>query len=183
MRKQLLTLLALSLLAVGCGPSQDELLSQRMQGLQEMAQLGTVEYTVKKIVKTDDVVWWKYGTRKIIFTCTAFIKAGIDMKKFSADKVEINKEEKSISVVLPKAQILSFNMPPEEIKQEFSIVTGLRNEFTPEEKQQLLVLGEKDIQEDIPNMGILEDAQANAKLFFVALFNQIGYEKVNIIFE
>jgi len=183
MRKIFLPLLAVLLLTISCGPSQDKLAQKRIQGLSEMAELGTVEYTVKKIVKTDDVVWWKYGTRKIIFTCTAFIKAGIDMKKFSADKVDINKEENSISIVLPKAQILSFNMPPEEIKQEFTMVTGLRNEFTPEEKQQLLVLGEKDIQEDIPNMGILEDAEANAKLFFMALFNQIGYEKVNVKFE
>ena len=182
MRKIVLSLLALSMLVMSCGPSQ-ELTRKRIQGLTEMAELGTVEYTVKKIVKTDDAVWWKYGKRKIIFTCSAFIKAGIDMKKFSADKVEIDKKEKSISVVLPKAQILSFNMPPEEIRQEFTLVTGLRDEFTPEEKQQLLVLGEKDIQEDIPNMGILQDAEANAKLFFVALFNQIGYEKVNVKFE
>lgn len=183
MRKALLSFLAISLLVISCGPSQEELTQKRIQGLTEMAELGTIEYTVKKIVKTDDAVWWKYGKRKIIFTCTAFIKAGIDMKRFSADKVEINEKEKGISIVLPKAQVLSFNMPPEEIKQEFAVVTGLRDEFTPEEKQQLLVLGEKDIQEDIPNMGILEEAEANAKLFFVALFNQIGYEKVNVKFE
>lgn len=183
MRKHLLTLLALSLLAVACGPSQDELLSQRMQGLQEMAELGTVEYTVKKIVKTDDNAWYTYGKRIIMFSCTAFIKAGIDMKEFSADAVSVNKETKSISVTLPKAKILSFNMPPEEIKEEFSMVTGLRDKFSPEEKQQLLVLGENDIKADIPNMGIIEDAQANAKLFFTALFSQLGYERINIKFE
>lgn len=183
MRKGLLFLLPLLAFMVSCGPSQDELTQKRIQGLSEMAELGTVEYTVKKVVKTDDAVWWKSGKRKIIFTCTAFIKGGIDMKKFSADKVKINKEEKSIAIVLPKAQILSFNMPPEEIRQEFILVTGLRDEFSPEEKQQLLVLGEKDIQEDIPNMGILEDAESNAKLFFETLFNQIGYETVNIKFE
>lgn len=183
MRKHLLTLLALSLLAVACGPSQGELLSQRMQGLQEMAELGTVEYTVKKIVKTDDNAWYTYGKRKIMFSCTAFIKAGIDMKEFSADAVSVNKEAKSISVTLPKAKILSFNMPPEEIKEEFSMVTGFRDKFSPEEKQKLLVLGENDIKADIPNMGIIEDAQANAKLFFTALFSQLGYERINIKFE
>ena len=105
------------------------------------------------------------------------------MKEFSADAVSVNKETKSISVTLPKAKILSFNMPPEEIKEEFSMVTGLRDKFSPEEKQQLLVLGENDIKADIPNMGIIEDAQANAKLFFTALFSQLGYERINIKFE
>ncbi len=183
MKTKIVLMMALLTLLVSCGPSQDELTRKRIQGLSEMAELGTVEYTVKKIVKTDDAVWFKLGKRKIIFSCAAYIKGGIDMKKFDADKVEIDQEAKSISVVLPKAQILSFNMPPEEIKEEFVKVTGFRDSFTPEEKQQLLVLGEKDIREDLPNMGIEEDAEANAKMFFTALFSQIGYEKVNVKFE
>ena len=183
MKMLLLALLTISTLVISCGPSQEELTKKQVQGLTEMAELGTVEYTVKKIVKTDDAVWYKYGKRKIIFTCTAFIKAGIDMKDYSADNVYFDTENMSIWVTLPKASILSFNMPPEEIKEEFTMVTGLRDSFTPEEKQQLLVLGEKDIREDIPNMGILEDAESNAKSFFNALFSQLGYKKVNIKFE
>ena len=44
-------------------------------------------------------------------------------------------------------------------------------------------LEENDIKADIPNMGIIEDAQENAKLFFKALFSQLGYENINIKFE
>ena len=183
MNRVLLLLILATTLLISCGPSVDELTNKRVQGLSEIAELGTVEYTVKKIVKTDDAVWWKYGNRKIIYSCSAFIKAGINMHKFSPEQVKINQEEKSISVVLPKAEILSFNMPPEAIKEEFSMVTGLRDSFTPEEKQQLLVLGEKDIRQDIPNMGIIEDAEANAKMFFVAMFAQFGYEKIIVKFE
>lgn len=182
MRKFLFFVLFVTLF-VSCGPSQDELLSQKMQGLSEMAELGTVQYTVKKIVSADDDSWYKYGKRKILFSCTAYIKAGIDLKDFSTDAVTVDKEEKSISVVLPKAKILSFNMPPEEIKEEFSMVTGLRDKFSPEEKQYLLVLGENDINQDIPNMGILDDAEENAKLFFSALFSQLGYQKINVKFD
>jgi len=183
MRKILLSLSAVLLLAVSCGTSQEELTQKRIQSLSNAAELGTVEYTVKKIIKTDDAVWYKYGKRKIIFTCAAFIKAGVDMKKFSADKVKINKKENSISITLPQVEILSFNIPPEEINQEFTMVTGFRAEFTPEEKQQLLVLGEKDIREDIPNMGIISDAETNAKQFFSAMFSQLGYDSVDVKFE
>ncbi len=183
MRNKLCFFSAFVLLIFSCAPSQEDLTKQRIQGLSEMAELSTVEYTVKKIVKTDDAVWWKYGNRKIIFSCAAYIKAGIDMKDFSVESVKVNKEEKSITVVLPKAKILSFNMPPEAIQQEFSMVTGLRDAFTPEEKQQLLILGEEDIRQDMPNMGIIEDAEKNAKLFFSAMFSQLGYDTVNIKFE
>ncbi|MBO4742001.1 MAG: DUF4230 domain-containing protein [Bacteroidales bacterium] len=182
-RNRFLLFLTLSLFVVSCRPSQDKLTQMRIRDLSEMAELGTVEYTVKKIVKADDFVWWKYGKRKIIFTCKAFIKAGIDMKEFSPGNVKADPESKTVSIVLPKARILSFNMPPEDIFQDFSLITGLRAAFSPEEKQELLVLGEKDIRSDIPNMGILEDAEANARLFFTAMFSQIGYETVDVTFE
>ena len=178
MRKKLLFLLPLLALILSCGPSQEELTQQRIQSLTKMAELGTVEYTVKKIIKADDVVWWKWGKRKIIYTCKAFIKAGIDLKDFSVGDINPEPEIKT------KAKILSFNMPPEEINLEFSMITGFRDQFSPEEKQQLLVLGEKDIHEDKGiEEGIIADAEANAKLFFTALFSQIGYEKVIVTFK
>ena len=183
MRRFLLPFLALAFMTFSCSPSQEKQTRKSILALSEMAELGTVEYTVKKIVKTDDAVWWKYGKRKIIFSCTASIKAGIDMKGFSADNVKPNPDDKSISVILPRARILSFNIPPEGIKQEFSLITGLRDEFTPEQKQQLLAMGEADIRHDIPRMGIIEDAEANAKAFFTAMFSQIGYERIDVRFE
>lgn len=173
----------LALLVVSCGHSQEKLTRKSIQSLSELAELGTVEYTVKKIVKTDDAVWWKYGKRKIIFSCTAFIKAGIDMKDFSPENIKPDPKDNSVSVILPRARILSFNMPPEEIRQEFSMITGLRDEFTPEQKQQLLRLGEEDIREEIPAMGIIEDAESNARVFFTALFSSLGYEKIEISFR
>ena len=57
--KKIILLMAASLLIFSCGPSQEELLQKRVQGLAQMAELGTVEYTVKKIVKTEDSVWYK----------------------------------------------------------------------------------------------------------------------------
>lgn len=180
--KKIIPLVLMVALLVACAPKEKET-TKRLQALSEMAELGTVEYTVKKIVSADDYSWYKYGKRKVLFSCTAYVKAGINMKDFSAEAVTIDKEKNSISAVLPKAQILSFNMPPEEIKEEFSLVTGMRTNFTPEEKQGLLVLGEKDIRDDIPNMGILNDAEENAKLFFSALFAQLGYEQISIKFE
>ncbi|MCR5326545.1 MAG: DUF4230 domain-containing protein [Bacteroidales bacterium] len=185
MRKKLLFLLPLLVLIISCGPSKDELLRQRIQGIQKIAELGTVEYTVKKIVKNENTkAWYKYGERKILFSTTSYIKAGIDLKEFSDDDLERNNEGEIISVTLPKAKVLSFNMPPECIKEAFTKVTGLRDKITPEEKQELLALAEENILKDSTfTTGILEDAQKNAKLFFTALFTQFGYENIDIKFE
>ena len=184
MRRVLFLLLAALPIVASCAQSQQKRLTEKcIHGLSDTAELGTVEYTVKKIVKTDDAVWWKYGQRKIIFSCTAFIKAGIDMKDFDPGNIRPDPRSNSVSVILPKARVLSFNMPPEAIRQEFSLITGLRDEFTPEQKQQLLAMGEKDIRLGIPDMGILEDAEANARVYFTALFSRIGYEKVDVQFR
>lgn len=183
MKKSLIACLSLMILLWSCGPSEDELLSKRILGLTKMAELGTVEYTVKKIVKVDDYAWYKYGERKILFSCTAILKAGIDLKDFSPEDVIVDKATKSITVTLPDAKLLSYNIPLDLIKQEFCSVTGFRFKFKPEEKLDLKVQGEKSILEEVPNYGILEDARNNAKDFFEATFSLLGYERITVNFR
>ena len=166
-----------------CEKSPEDLVAQKVKSLSEMSELGTVEYTVKKIIKADDAAWYKYGERKILFSSISYLKAGVDMKNFSADKVVIDKGAKSITATLPKPKLLSFNMPPESIHQEFVNVSGFRLNFSPEEKQNLKVQAEEDIIDDIPNLGILEDAEENARDFFVALFSLVGYDNITVNFE
>lgn len=54
-----------ALMLVGC-TSKEELLQQRVQNMAASAELGTVEYTVKKIVKCDDKQTFAIGDRKIL---------------------------------------------------------------------------------------------------------------------
>lgn len=183
MKRTLISLLFAAALVLSCGRSSDEMIAKKIQSFSEMSELGTVEYTVKKIIKADDASWYKYGDRKILISCTAFLKAGIDMKGFSADRITVSKATRSITAVLPKARLLSFNMPPEMIIQEFSRVSGLRFNFTPEEKQDLMAQAEGDILKDVPTLGILEDAENNAAEFFRTWFSQIGYDNITVKFE
>ena len=43
--------------------------------------------------------------------------------------------------------------------------------------------GEEDILADVENLGILKDAEENAKVFFEALLTRVGFESVNLKFE
>ena len=43
-------------------------------------------------------------------------------------------------------------------------------------------LGEKDIRDDVPNLGILDDAEQNVKEIFTALLSQMGFQFININF-
>lgn len=173
-------LLMAVLLLVGC-TSKEEMLKQRVQSMAESAELGTVEYTVKKIVKCNDKQKFTIGDRKILFQSTAFLKAGVDLASFTADKVQI--DGKKVTVTLPHAKLLSLNMPAEETETVFEHYGFFRSRFDAEEQNQILQLGEKDIREDVPNMGILEDAEQNVKEVFTAMLSQMGFESITIKFE
>ncbi|MBQ7735387.1 MAG: hypothetical protein IJT61_05575, partial [Bacteroidales bacterium] len=79
MKKTLFYLIAAvtMLLAVSCTnqdtgkTSLEKKLNQKMSEMSEVAELGSVEYTIEKVVKaSDDAEWYKLGDRKILFKCT-----------------------------------------------------------------------------------------------------------------
>ena len=65
----------------GCSrPDGDEEVRQEIESIMTMKELGLVEYRVRKIIKADDQgEWYKIGDRKILLSCTAYLKAGIDL--------------------------------------------------------------------------------------------------------
>lgn len=169
------------LMLVGCSAINEQTIEGRVRQMAETSELGTVEYTVKKIVKCDDQQRFTIGDRKILFQSTAYLKAGIKLDHFTADDIQI--DEKIVTINLPHAELLSFNMPAEETITVFENYGFFRSRFSAEEQNEILTLGEKDIREDVPNLGILQDAERNAKDVFTALLTQMGFNQVNVNFK
>lgn len=181
MQKTTFLLLALLLLC-SCN-NKEKQLNKAIEKAVACAELGTVEYIITKLVIADDDAFYKFGDRKIIFSCTTTMKAGIDLTDFKREDVVLSKDGKNVDVQLPQPKILSFNMSAEDIKLEYSKVSGLRTGFNTDERNNLLKQGEKAILDDAPNLGIYEDAKENATEFFKALLGQCGYENVNVTFK
>ena len=95
------------------------MINKQVSTMSDMAELGTVEYTISKIIKANDETFYTIGERKILFSCQATVKAGIKLDNFSAKNVIYNKTANSINVKLPKPAILALNMPAEHIKLEY----------------------------------------------------------------
>lgn len=148
--------------------------------IENMAQLGTVEYTISKLIIADDDAFYTFGDRKVIFSCKATLKAGIDIKDFTKDDIVIH--DNAVTVNLPEPTILSMNMPIEDIKCEYMKVDILRQDFDTDDRNQLLVQGEESIRADIASYGIIDKAKENATIFFESLLNQVGFENVNVVF-
>lgn len=172
------------LLFSSCSHSLKNETMEALRSVTEKSEIGTVEYTLRKVIKLDDkATWYKYGDRKILFSATAYLKAGVDMKDFDFETLSVDTYSKSISVTLPRPKILSFRMPEEEIHEEYCRVSGLRSEFTPEQKLELKQQGEKAILAEVSEMGVLDEAAKNAEAMFTAIFTQLGYQHISVKFK
>lgn len=183
MRKfvSLSVIVALMCTIASCKPDPRQQLEERIQTMAATAELGTVEYTVKKIVKTNDKQWFTIGDRRIMFQTTAYLKAGVKLEGFNADKVVV--DGKNVTVTLPHATLLSLNMPAEEITTVLEDYGFLRSRFSADDQNHILALGEEDIRKSLSTLGILNDAEKNATEIFTAMLQQLGYESINIKFE
>lgn len=170
------------LVSISCiGPSPKD----KVLAITESAELGTVEYTVKKIIKANDLgEWYKVGDRKILFSVTAFLKAGIDLGGFTKDNISVDEMSSTISLVLPHAKLLSFDMPAEEETLEYQKYGTFRQEFSVAERTELLKQGEESIRNDESLINdLIASAEKNAEDFFKAMLTNLGYNNVVITFN
>ena len=143
--KKIILLSILPLVLLACNKQQAENINWQ-QKLKQASELGTVQYTVEKVISADDDSFSAFGNRKILFSFKAVIKAGVDMAKFNANNCVITEDKehrKSINVVLPSPEILTYNINPDDVKLLYSEITGFRHEFTSKERDEILtkVLG------------------------------------------
>jgi hypothetical protein len=150
--------------------------------MQQMQELATAEYTLTKVVKaSDDQTWYKIGDRKILITCEAKVKAGIDFSAMDTRYVSI--QDKSISIQLPPPKIISVNIPPEKIKVAYQDIGSFRSSFSVSEQNALMVQAEKQVLAKSSQLGILEEAKANTKTWLTGYLSNLGFEQIDIQFD
>ena len=164
---------------------QDQVASV-FEGFSDVAELGTVEYTIKQVVrgksrtKIGDRSIGSVGEKSILFGWMAYVKAGVDLNEFSEDDIRIDEDTQSVYVVLPHAKILSVNIPPDSIKEIYHREGALSGKFDPMERDRVLDEGQDRLNEIIKTLSIRSEAEANTKLLFEDLLVQMGFERQNI---
>lgn len=183
--RHIVPLVTAALVMAGCTESYtDASIPREVEAVSAMKELGVVEYRVKKIIKANDEgEWYKIGERKILLSCTAYLKAGIDLTGFSMDNIKADRSKGTVEITLPHARLLSLDIPASEIRQEYDHVTMLRQSFSAEERNALLRQGEKQIRDSVPSLGILEKAEENACKFFESVFSKMGFTAVEVTFR
>lgn len=162
---------------IGCGEKAKQ--KPNIFSLREMSDLATVEYTVTKIIKaSDNKTWFKIGERKILMSCQAHIKAGIDMSAINEHSFQINGNV--IAVSLPQPKIISFSIPPEGIKTEYEETGIFRDKFKAADRDALAVQAEKQIRNSVEALGILQQAKVNTSSFISNFLRRLGYQNISI---
>ena len=79
--------------------------------------------------------------------------------------------------------MISINIKPEDIVEEYEAIDVLRQSFTSEERNALAIQAENQIKAGIPELGILQTAETNASLFVNNFLRRLGYENIRINFD
>lgn len=179
--KYIVSILAFCLLA-SCGDEQGDSEKVNVYEIRNIGLLATSEFTIGKIIELkDDTEWYKFGDRNILISCKAKVKAGIDLSKIRPEDITVTR--KGIKVVLPYPTILLFDMDPNHVKTEVEDISGLRSQFTQEEKNRILAQGEKSIRENLKETAIISHAKTNAAIFIENFYKELGYKHVDIEFR
>lgn len=180
MLKHAFFFLVVCILLPSCGSEEKELPKRNVFEVRDIGVLSTTEYTIGKIVKLDDPPeeWYKYGERKILISCKAKVKAGVDLSKLKDSDIVVSGN--SIEITLPPAEITTFTMDPKMVRTEMESITGFRDRFTQKDKNNFLRQGEKAIREDLKNTNILKDAERDARKYLKEFYNRMGFEEVII---
>lgn len=177
MRYTLFIFLFISGLISSCAEETKEPPKADVYEIKNIGLLSTSEYTIGKIIKLTDVgEWYKVGDRKILMSCKAKIKAGVDLKKIADGDITV--KGNTITIVLPPAEMTSFAMDPKLTHTEMESVSGLRQRFSQSEKYKYMRQGEAAIRRDMKDTKILKDAEDNAATFLKDFYGQMGYDEV-----
>jgi hypothetical protein len=156
---------------------------EKVLRLRDMAELATVEYHFTKVIKAaDDQTWYKMGSRKILFTCEAKAKAGVDLSQLKETDIAIDQEGR-ITLKLPKGKMILIDIDPNKIKEEYREVSFSRNDFSVEEKEQLLKKAQSNIDSLVAQSGIIEAAEKNARDVIDSWLNQNGLSNHEIVLQ
>lgn len=183
--KWLLAAVLLMLAASGCQrQSLTDVALQRIDQISSQRQLELVEYEVRRFLKAEDKGILSIANKTVLLSCKAYLHAGIDLVDFNPmTDVVIDEDRKSISITLPYPTLLSMDMPLEDALVESQKVPIIRSKFKMADMNMILRLGEQQILDSVPTLGILDEAKQNARLFFEPMLKHLGFSSVYVTFK
>jgi len=147
-----------------------------LQQVQTLSQLVTVKYVMEKVVVLEDVKW--FGESRVLLIAHGVVKAGVDFGQMKPEDLRVS--GKNISVCLPLAQITDAYLDDQQTRV-VERTTGLLRVFDKDLEQITRQNAVDDIRRAARTAGILKDADDRARAQVKSLFQQMGFEEVEIV--
>jgi hypothetical protein len=141
--------------------------------VQTLSDLVTVKYVLEKVVILEDVKW--YGENRVLLLAHGIVKAGIDLRRLTAEDVAIS--GKTISLRLPTPQITDAYLDDPR-SQVIDHTTGLLRAFDKDLEQTARQNAVDDIRRAARTDGILDEADKRARLELELFLRQAGFEQI-----
>jgi hypothetical protein len=140
-----------------------------------IGELATQECDVVQVEKlTKDALKEKYnidlpfvGT-EVIYSYTVKIKAGFDFSKID---YQVDEKQKSVTVTLPEAKILSSEVDTDSYKC-YSDYQSIFNMLSQDDQNHALDNLKKDAEQTAQDNGLLDNAKSNAEKYLTTMIQQ-----------
>ena len=191
LKKFFRALLALAILCLGVylglavarwrgGGLRIENTSTIIQQVQTLSDLVTVKYVMQKVEFVDSppgttLGMFVQGDNKVWLLAQGVVKAGIDLKKITADDVAISR--KSLTIKLPKPQITDAYLDDTQTKV-IERKTGFLRSLDKDLEQTTRQYAVDDIRRAAREGGILNDANDRARTELRTFFQLAGFDSV-----
>lgn len=151
--------------------TQDQLEEQ----LSSIRELVTRQYVYTNAARREQNQTWFFGwdrpfsEKSLLATYDGVIKAGIDLGEVTID---VDEEARTITVTLPPSRITDNNIPQETINV-LEVKDGLFNKVTFDDYNDLITEEKQVMEEKAVDMGLLADADSEARAIIKAFLNLI----------
>lgn len=200
--KSLLTLSPTSLcvgVALLLSACQDT--SDKMLGLQEVADLGMVEVHFSKIIvhRKDTTgerrILWVFkdhgeGHALHVAKSYAILTLGIDLNRISKDDIHIN--DQHISVLLPPIEIIDFDFDPTHYSLDMKLTKAEKDakwlsaktvNINANEIEAAYRTAEEQVRHQLPYSRLVKMGERRTAVFFRQYLRKVGFKEIYITFK
>lgn len=149
----------------------------------KILEISTVEYNYSNVVayknnKKVSGLNVPFTNKSFLIKYNGYIKAGVDL-----DKVETQvKDMKTVKVILDKPIILE-NVIVEEDVYIYDEKDSVFNKLSFDDLYEVLVKEKENMEQEVIEKGLLNDAEKNTKEIFNSLLEGMGFENIEVIFK
>lgn len=126
--------------------------------------------------------------KRVIFLAIGSVDSYVDFSKLGDDAVTVSADRTSVSVRLPRAQLSTPNVDPQQsrvLNQDLGVIDRLGGLFSDQpnpQNQQMYVLAQQRLAEAATQVGLQAKAEANTKETLEKLMRSLGFTTVEVSF-